>query len=136
MGANIPAKFVNLIRNVRLANEADKLNPGLIWGTKDRPGIFGVKRNQSIEPVFAARVFNMFFGQRIQSRDLEAWQTHLEKAWQNDINALSMYKRIADKQGLASDSNRLQKLLDQYRLEDPRKNRIDPSKMRQFDVFQ
>ena len=48
MGFDMRGKTVNLLRGIRVLNEIDKLNPGAIFGDKDKPSIFqGLTDNAS-----------------------------------------------------------------------------------------
>jgi len=40
LGLAMRKRTINLLKNIRLLNEIDKLNPGEIWGTKEAPSIF------------------------------------------------------------------------------------------------
>lgn len=118
-GLYIPARWVNVVRNLRIITEMDRLNPGSIFGTNDTPGIFGVKRNQVIETPLILRILNAFAGMRLKIIDTQSMYIHYVKAYNEDIAALKMYLNFAKKETNYKEMNRIQILLDKYNLNKP-----------------
>lgn len=99
MGMNMPLRWVNLIRNLRVINEVDRLNPGMIWGSETTPGIFGVTRGQRVEPEYVMRWLNLFTGLRFTPVEVEIMRRQYLQKLQSNIMYVRGQENIAMRTG-------------------------------------
>lgn len=115
LGLNLPNRIKNLIRNVRIINELDKLNPGLWFGSEDVPGIFGVKKTQKIQPEFYARVLNVLSGLDFNVIDLEITKKKYLRQLNENIMYLQGMVKIYGRMGDETNKRIAENLLEKYR---------------------
>ncbi|RLC34790.1 MAG: hypothetical protein DRZ76_01970 [Candidatus Nealsonbacteria bacterium] len=113
LGIQMPRKIANLIRNVRLLNVMDRFNPGYIFGTKDRPGIFGFTREQELELPMKVRLINLFCGLKLYPYHFEQAKRWHDRVQQENVMALRGYQTQAIRRGQITEAVRIQKLIEE-----------------------
>ena len=108
LGMQLPNKVVNLLKNVRILNELDKMNPALIFGTKDTPGMFGYTRSQEIPMPQAVRFLNILSGFPLQQFNLDSAKKNWDNVQAQNVLALMHQYKFANK----SNPKQASKLLD------------------------
>ena len=114
LGVNMPIRIVNLLKNMRLLNELDKLNPGLIFGTNEVPGIFGVTRGQRVEPEYTLRWINFFSGIKLTSIDLDIIKKQYLEKLHGNILYLKGMQQIYQRTGKIEDVRIIENLINKY----------------------
>ena len=112
LGLQMPRKVANLVRNVRVLNIVDRFNPGLIFGSKTRPGIFGYRRPQEMELDMKIRVLNVVSGMKFYPYHFEQAKFQYERVKQENIASLRLFRKRALRLGQVSEVRRIDKLLE------------------------
>ena len=105
LGVPMPIHLAKLLSNIVLLSEIDRLNPGGIFGTREKdvktgeikstPSIFGVERESRTDLPQDERTFQAVTGIRVQELNLGEVMAQKAKKLQADINALRGYIRKA-----------------------------------------
>lgn len=135
LGMDMGAKTANILRNIRVLSELDKLNPGLIFGGKDTPSIIpGGSQNrgakQSPDAPEAVRWRDFLVG-KTQTYDQENSKTFYDRDTENRMGEYTQaldqalkYKNDEQAKKIIQDMERFQaerqgganKVLDQFNL--------------------
>lgn len=105
LGIAVPVHLAKLLSNIVLLSEIDRLNPGGIFGTRQKdiktgeitstPSIFGVERESRTDLPQDERTFQALTGIRVQELNLEEVMAQKAKKLQRDVNTLRGYVRKA-----------------------------------------
>ena len=104
-------KFVMLLRNIRILNDFEKLNPGSIFGTTEKESIFGVKKTTRVDLPGFSRIINFLTGVKLQPYDLQKAKRGWKYKQRASLSELMQGRKKAIRQGDIKEKNRLAKLI-------------------------
>jgi len=104
-------KYVMLLRNIRVLNDFEKLNPGSIFGTTDKESIFGIKKTSRVDLPAFARIMNFLTGVKLQPYDLQKAKRSWKYKQRASLSELMQGRKKAIKEHDVKEKNRLAKLI-------------------------
>jgi hypothetical protein len=124
LGIPMPIHLAKLLSNIVLLSEIDRLNPGGIFGTREKniqtgeitstPSIFGVERESRTDLPQDERTFQAVTGIRVQELNMEEAMARRAKKLTGDINTLRGYIRRAAAQDKSREVDTAAKALEWY----------------------
>ena len=124
LGVPMPIHLAKLLSNIVLLSEVDRLNPGGIFGTREKnvqtgeikstPSIFGVERESRTDLPQDERTFQAVTGIRVQELNMEEAMARRAKKLTGDINTLRGYIRRAAAQDKSREVDTAAKALEWY----------------------
>jgi len=116
LGMKMRRKVSNALRNIRLLNEMDKQNPGSIFGTVDKPGIFGWKRER-LDQEAKIRWINFLTGSKLYKHDLEKSKRRMTREERGEISDIKFGMRQAQIYDDEAEFDRYKGLLEKYNVD-------------------
>jgi hypothetical protein len=121
LGTAMPASIANLLSNIRLLSEIERLNPGEIFGTKDRPSIFGVYNSKAVDIPFTLRLVNFLAGTRLRTIDVENLHQQYRRKYYRNLYYLERTEKWLRGQMEVENADAVRRQIERLKAKEPTK---------------